>query len=79
MKTEQRPPRAGDVMIWLDQGPAVLLEQCEIESEAQTFGEFRINGPAEKETGWVINLLRTNEILTVHEETLVFGNTVKNR
>ena len=79
MKENQRQPRAGDVMLWLDQGPAVLLEQCEIESEALTFGEFRIKGPAEKEAGWVINLLDTDEILTVHEETLAFGNTVRSQ
>ena len=57
-------------MLWLDQGPAVLLERCEVESESQTHEEFKVNGPAEKESGWVINLLRTNEILTVHDETL---------
>ena len=31
--------KAGQVKMWLDQGPAVLLEQCEVEGEAIALGE----------------------------------------
>ncbi len=62
--------RAGEVKIWLDQGPAVLLAQCEVEAEALTPQEF-MKKRQKMEKGWVISLLQTGEILTVHEDTLV--------
>ena len=67
----RRSYRVGDVFHWLDQGPAVLLARCDVEAEAQTYGEFLLKGPR-IEKGWVISLLQTGEILTVHEETLTF-------
>ena len=61
--------KAGQVKVWLDQGPAVLLAECEIESQAVGLGEFSVKNP-KKEKGWVIGLLQTGEILSVHEDTL---------
>ena len=64
--------KPGDVKVWLDQGPAVLLEPCEIEGEAISLDEVDDVVPT-TEKGWVIHLLLTNELLTVHEETLCNG------
>ena len=64
--------KAGQVKAWLDQGPAVLLAECEIESQPVGFGEFSVKNP-KKEKGWVISLLQTGEVLTVHEDTLHAG------
>ena len=61
--------KAGQVKVWLDQGPAVLLEQCDVEARAYEVDELIIE-PPETERGWVIHLLQTGELLTVHEETL---------
>ena len=64
--------KAGDVKVWLDQGPAVLLEQCDIEEHAIACSEVD-DVAVTTEKGWVIHLLLTNELLTVHEETLCHG------
>ena len=61
--------KAGQIKTWLDQGPVVLLAECEIESQSVRVGEFSVRNP-KKEKGWVISLLQTGEILTVHEDTL---------
>tara|TARA_B100001250_G_C19739198_1_gene762245 strand:+ start:955 stop:1167 length:213 start_codon:yes stop_codon:yes gene_type:complete len=64
--------RAGQVKVWLDQGPAVLLQQCDIEGEAIALEDVEDTVPT-TEQGWVIHLLQTGEILTVHSETLHNG------
>jgi|TARA_R110000787_G_scaffold216691_2_gene325719 hypothetical protein len=66
--------RAGQVKMWLDQGPAVLVEHLEIEGESIRIEDEDIVVPT-REWGWVIHLLQTNELLTVHEETLHNGET----
>ena len=66
-----RDIKVGRVYQWLDQGPAIILAECDVEAESQTYGEFLVKGPR-TEKGWVISLLQTGEILTVHEETLTF-------
>ncbi len=63
--------RAGQVKAWLDQGPAVLLEQCEIADPVRV--EDADDTVPTIESGWVIHLLQTDEVLTVHEETLHNG------
>ena len=64
---------AGQITDWLDQGPALLLEQCSIPapcSEDQ-LGEMLANPTGwPTEQGWTIKLLETGEILDVHTETL---------
>jgi len=65
--------RAGRVYHWLDQGPAVLLEECNVEKEAFLDDEEMDDSVPEMERGWIISLLMTGEILTVHEETLSIG------
>ena len=69
--------KAGQVKMWLDQGPAVLLEQCEVEGESIALDEIDDVVPT-TEKGWVIHLLMTNEMLTVHEETLHTGEIIIN-
>jgi len=64
--------RAGQVKMWLDQGPAILIERCEVEGESIRIEEKDEVSPT-TELGWVIHLLQTNELLTVHEETLHNG------
>lgn len=64
--------KVGRVYNWLNQGPAVILEECEVEAEAIEVGELIIEAP-ETEKGWVISLLETGEILTVHPDTLHTG------
>ena len=65
--------KAGQVKVWLDQGPAVLLSECEVESESITFEEAEDDVAQTTERGWMIHLLETGEMLTVHEETLHNG------
>jgi len=65
--------KAGSTLNWLDQGPAILLEQCEIpvpclEEELEEFMADPENWPID--SGWTILLVSTGEILDVHEETL---------
>lgn len=64
--------KVGRVYNWLNQGPAVILEECEVEAEAIEVGELIID-PPKTEKGWVISLLETGEILTVHSDTLHTG------
>ncbi len=64
--------KAGQIKMWLDQGPAVLLETCEVEGESIALDEVGEIVPT-TEMGWVIHLLQTGELLTVHEETLHNG------
>ena len=64
--------KPGQVKAWLDQGPAVLLQECDIEGESIAIDEVDDVVPT-TERGWVIHLLQTGEMLTVHEETLHNG------
>ena len=64
--------KAGQVKVWLDQGPAVLLERCDVEGESIALDEADDVVPT-TEKGWIIHLLQTGEVLTVHEETLNLG------
>lgn len=64
--------KAGQVKAWLDQGPAVLLAECEVEGESIAIEEVD-DVVQTTEKGWVIHLLQTGELLTVHEETLHTG------
>lgn len=61
----------GQVKAWLDQGPALLMAVCQVEAESIAIGT-KVD-KIETEQGWVIRLLQTGEILTVHEETLHNG------
>ena len=64
--------KAGQVMAWLDQGPVLLIGECEVEGESIALEEVDdVTRTTEK--GWVISLLQTGEILTVHENTLHNG------
>ena len=69
----RRSYRVGDVFQWLDQGPAILLAECEVEGESIALDEVDDLVPT-TEKGWVISLLETGEILSVDEETLTFGD-----
>ena len=64
--------KAGQVKMWLDQGPAVLLEECDVEGEAIALDEVDDIVPT-TEKGWIIHLLQTGELLTVHTDTLHTG------
>tara|TARA_Y100001938_G_C7834307_1_gene302984 strand:+ start:108 stop:311 length:204 start_codon:yes stop_codon:yes gene_type:complete len=61
--------KTGNVMMWLDQGPAVLLSECDVESEALEVGK-PIPEKIKFEKGWLIHLIQTGEILSVHKDTL---------
>ncbi len=60
--------------MWLDQGPAVLMGECEVEAESILVEDVDDDTVLTTEKGWVIHLLQTGEILTVHEETLHNGD-----
>ena len=65
--------KIGQVKTWLDQGPAILLDQCKIPDPVSLEDEEAyMNDPSAwpSEIGWTVKLLETNEILDVHEETL---------
>jgi|TARA_R110000851_G_scaffold233948_3_gene386454 hypothetical protein len=64
--------KAGQVKAWLDQGPVVLVGRCLVEGESILIEEKDDVVPT-TEQGWIIHLLQTNEILSVHEETLHNG------
>ena len=64
--------KAGQVKVWLDQGPAVLMGECEVEGESILLDDAD-DVVATTERGWIIHLLQTGEILTVHRETLHNG------
>ena len=64
---------AGKVVEWLDQGPAILLEEVGIPSPCveEDLGDFLSDPEAwPTEMGWRIKLLLTEEILDVHSETI---------
>ncbi len=65
--------KSGDIKEWLDQGPAILLEECQIPRPCteEDLGDF-IADPAAWPTdaGWKIKLLLTGEIVEVHPDTL---------
>jgi hypothetical protein len=65
--------KAGQIKMWLDQGPAILMMECLVEAAALTPEEYEKQGGHKPEQGWVIHLLQTGEMLTVHEETLHNG------
>ena len=67
--------RAGDVKIWLDQGPAILLEECEVEDPILISEAILDDVVPTTEIGWIIHLLSTGEILSVHTETLHNGES----
>ncbi len=63
----------GAVRHWLNQGPAIVLHQVEILDpiSIEDYSEYSENSLAwPKELGWKIKLLKTGEILDVHENTL---------
>ena len=65
--------KAGDILNWLDQGPAILIKQCEIPGPCseESLGDFLANPDGwPKDKGWTIQLVSSGEILDVHEETL---------
>jgi hypothetical protein len=68
-----RNMKAGQVKVWLDQGPAVILSECDVEGECIALEDFEEDMVLTTERGWVIHLLETGEMLTVHEETLHNG------
>jgi len=49
------------------------MTQCRVETRAIAIGEKIEEGTQNTEQGWVIKLLMTGEILTVHEDTLHNG------
>ena len=61
--------KPGQVKLWLDQGPAILMGQCEVEGESIALEEAETTMRT-TEMGWIIKLLMTGEILSVHEDTL---------
>jgi hypothetical protein len=65
--------KPGDIVYWLDQGPALILAACRIPAPCleEDLGEF-IAAPEEwpLDDGWKIKLLNTGEILEVHPETI---------
>ena len=63
----------GDVFTWLDQGPAILLEEVDIPApcgfkELEMFLEDPDAWPVDR--GWKIKLVLTDEVLDVHADTL---------
>ena len=69
--------KAGQVKMWLDQGPAVLLETCNVEGKSIAIVEAD-DVAQTTEKGGIIHLLMTDELLTVHEETLHNGEMIIN-
>ena len=65
--------KPGDIVEWLDAGLAIILCECEIQDplEIIDLDSFLIE---EKDIpysrGWLIKLIESGEILSVHEETL---------
>lgn len=65
--------KVGDVVEWLDQGPAILLEKVDIPAPCteEDLGDFLADPDSwPLDIGWKIKLLLTDEILDVHAETL---------
>ena len=61
--------RPGMICNWLDVGPAVLLETAVIENPLSCDDAMK-GIEADWEIGWRIKLLETDEVLTVHADTL---------
>lgn len=69
--------KVGDAVEWLDQGPAIIIAQCEIldpihTEDYEVYAQDTEAWP--RETGWLIKLLETGEKIEVHEETLQVVN-----
>ena len=70
--------KPGDVVVWLDQGPAIILcacmipEPCTIEEFHEQFDNLEdcIDVNLAEELGWTIKLVATGEIIDVHTDTL---------
>jgi hypothetical protein len=69
--------KPGEIYEWLDQGPAVLLEECEIPDvfAEEEFEELMMEGSFDldrwpTDNGWRVKLLMTDEIIDVHADTL---------
>ena len=65
--------KPGDIVRWLDQGPAILLNECEIPDPCsnEEYQDYLKNPEAwPSSAGWRIKLVLTEEILDVHPETL---------
>ncbi len=65
--------KAGSVVEWLDQGPAILLEKVDIPAPCleEELGDYLADPDSwPSDVGWKIQLIDTGEILDVHEETL---------
>lgn len=65
--------KPGDVVQWLDAGLAIILCECEIQDPLQiidldSFITEQKDIPYSR--GWLIKLIESGEILSVHEETL---------
>jgi len=70
----------GDIVEWLDQGPAILLKKVDIPAPCaeEDIGDFLADPDAwPVESGWKVKLLLTEEILDVHEDTLNADFTFK--
>jgi hypothetical protein len=65
--------KPGDVVEWMDQGPAILLEEVDVPEPCteEELGDFLADPESwPTERGWKIKLLLTQEIVDVHIETL---------
>ena len=72
--------KVGDILDWLDQGPAILLKRCEIPAPCpeEHLGEYMEDPESwPSEIGWTVQLVGSGEILDVHEETLNSGFSLK--
>ena len=70
--------KPGKICTWMDQGPAVLLEEVEILDpiSEETLDDYLSNPDLwPREMGWTIRLIETGEILDVHSETLTLSET----
>jgi hypothetical protein len=68
--------KPGDIKDWLDQGPALLLKECQIPRPCteENLGDFLADTELwPSDIGWKIKLLLTGETLDVHIDTLDDG------
>lgn len=73
--------KPGDVVQWLDAGLAIILCECEIQDPLEIIDlDYFIaeETDAPYSSGWLIKLIESGEILSVHEETLEPHDTVYN-